>query len=439
MFATDLADFDVDGDLDIVCESFGADNGVRVYENHFDGTWSQAWLIDGWNSNYTVETGDFDADGFPDFICTRWGTQVYFGDGGFGFTLNQSGIPDINMASVDCGDFNGDGLDDIVCSFGTDSGVHCYSFDPGADQWSDFSTGLPSGGTYVDLVQFGYIDGDEHLDLVLYDDPVGQVYLGDGAGSWTADASWTMPGSGRASAMRVDGDADHDGREDIAIQGEMASGMFDRNQLRMYSPWEQPFSLDTRVISPDGGELFMSWSIREIRWLTAVPALHGQATVDLYLSTTGSGGPWDPIVMDAPDNGSYQWCVPLANSSECRIRIVAETSLGSDEDVSDSDFTIIGAPGIGQSSSPAPQGMSLLPVTPNPSTGMVTVRFVTPVYAGVDISVFDVTGRLVSGIEETGYDAGSHAVQLDRLSPGVYFCRMISGDFMESRRFVVID
>jgi hypothetical protein len=322
---------------------------------------------------------------------------------------------------------------------GSDSGVRVYSFNTGSGSWSDHSIGLPSGGTFIDLVQFGYIDGDDDLDLVVYDDPVGQVYLGIGLGNWTADATWTMPGSGDASAMRIDGDADHDGREDIAIQGEMASGMFDRNQLRMYSPWSEPSSLDTRVVSPNGGELFMCWSIRELRWLTAVPEAQGQATVDIYLSTTGAGGPWNPVALDTPDDGSYQWTVPLENSSQCRIRVVAGTASGSDEDISDSDFTIMGAPGTGGHSLPASAGANLLPVSPNPVSDYLCLRFVTSAVSPVAISVYDVTGRLVSETGNVVYGPGDHEVLLETPAPGVYFCRMTSGEFTDTSRFAVVE
>jgi len=437
MFATDLADFDVDGDLDIVCESFGSGNGVRVYENHLDGTWSPAWLIDGGNAVFTIETGDFNADGLPDFICTRIGTHVYFGDGNMGFTLNQTGIPGY-MVSVDCGDFNGDGRDDIVCSLGSDSGVHCYYYDDGSAQWVDASLGLPAGGTYVDLVQFGYINSDDHLDLVLYDDPFGQVYLGDGAGFWTSDATWTMPGSGNASALRIDGDIDHDGREDIAIQGETTVGGWPQNQLRVYSPWIEPPVLNARVLSPDGGETLMGLSIREIRWLTAVPPSQGSATVDLYLSVSGAGGPWNLIEADAPDNGSYQWIVPPENSSTCRIRLVAETTTETVEDYSDDDFTISGMPGIGYDHSSPLNSTTGLRVIPNPA-GSIPLLDISPAPEGpVTVTVFDVSGRMLSLIETWSSEGSPIPLTNgsgERLSIGVYIIRVQIGSERITTRF----
>jgi hypothetical protein len=435
MFATELADFDNDGDLDIACESFGSGNGVRVYENNMDGTWSYAWMVDGGNAGATIEAGDFDADGCMDFICTRWGTQVYFGDGEMGFTLNQAGIIDKSMVAVDCGDYNGDGRDDIVCSFGSDSGVHCYHYDDGSDQWVDGSTGLPSGGAYYDLVQFGYIDGDSNLDLVMYDDPTGEVYLGDGNGNWTADATWTMPSSGDASALRIDGDVDHDGREDIVIEGEESGGMFDRNQLRVYSPWQMPGALSADVISPDGGETMVEWSVREIRWLTAVPLTHGQAEIDLYLSMDGPEGPWTEIARDLPDNGSHQWTVHGDGySSTCRIKVVATAAYGFTEAVSDDDFTIVGNTGT------AGEGRArisdlILSVQPNPCSGTPEVGFGRAPGTPVLLEVFDLTGRVVFSAELDGRSSGPIPLN-GNLESGVYLLRAATADRTATTKLV---
>ncbi len=93
----------------------------------------------------------------------------------------------------------------------------------------------------------------------------------------------------------------------------MLVGGWEENQLRVYSPWLAPLTLSTRILSPDGGETLIGLSIREIRWLTAVPIMQGQATIDLYYSITSAGDPWNFIASGVPDNGCYQWIVPLEN------------------------------------------------------------------------------------------------------------------------------
>ncbi|MHC4942075.1 MAG: FG-GAP repeat domain-containing protein [Planctomycetota bacterium] len=339
MFATALADFDCNGLLDMVSQSFGGSNGLRLYENHGNGTWSQAWSLTGGSVRYTIETCDINADGNPDIATTRSGTNVLLGDGAFGFSTAMGGLPSGTLIGIDIGDMDLDGQDDLVFGLGS-SGVRCYRYQIGSGTWTSESNGLPTSGTYY-LNQFGDFDGDGFLDIVVYSDPKGRVYLGDGSGNWTADATWTMPSPGEASAMRVDGDIDHDGREDIAVLATKSGFPFYRNQLRVYSPWRQPVELTALVTSPHGGETLRDGSIRDIRWLAAVPAAQGQATVTIRLSHNGSAGPWIPIASSVPDNGRYQWVVDGFQSQTCRIEIEVSTATNSVSAMSAADFTIL--------------------------------------------------------------------------------------------------
>ena len=94
--------------------------------------------------------------------------------------------------------------------------------------------------------------------------------------------------------------------------------------------------------------------------------------------------------------------------------------------------------GIEGTTEPIPAETELLPFSPNP-TSAPYVRFGLPEYASVRISIFDLSGRLVSEIHGDEYSPGFHYVPLRDLSPGIYFCRMISRDFIATHRFVVIE
>ena len=82
---------------------------------------------------------------------------------------------------------------------------------------------------------------------------------------------------------------------------------------------------------------------------------------------------------------------------------------------------------------------SLIGAIPNPTCGAVSIRFGLPETSQVRLSVFDLTGRLVSEIHGDEYSMGFHDVLLGNFTPGIYFCRMISGDFTTTQQFVVIE
>jgi hypothetical protein len=417
MFATDLADFDNDGLLDIVSQSFGSGNGVRVYRNHGDGTWTQEWAQSGSNANYTLETGDFDADGNMDFICTRQGTYIFFGDGAFGFTLDQSGFPPNYLLAVDTGDFNNDGADDILVSMGSDSGVRAYSYDTGTQQWVDMSIGLPSGVSHS-MVQFGDLNGDGFLDVVTYAGTMGRTYMGNGQGNWVSDATFSFSTPGHYSAMRVSGDFDHDGREDIVVQAAEGTIWTYTNIARAYSPWQEPSVLTTRLVTPRGGETFMAGSARFVNWLTAVPPAYGQASIDLHFSSTGPDGPWTPMASGLPDNCRFQWTVPQVNSTECRVRITATAGGQTHQYLSPGDFSVLQGVGVGEGVS-APLSVEMLKVFPNPSAGTPSV-LVGQGLAG-ELRVYDIAGRQVIGMTVDGGSAHQLLTEGERPLPaGVY-------------------
>ncbi|MCK4506438.1 MAG: T9SS type A sorting domain-containing protein [Candidatus Aegiribacteria sp.] len=94
--------------------------------------------------------------------------------------------------------------------------------------------------------------------------------------------------------------------------------------------------------------------------------------------------------------------------------------------------------GIEDPAEPVPSETELLPIAPNPSCGLPIIRFGLPETASVEFFVFDLSGRLVSEIHGDEYSPGFHDILLGELTPGFYFCRMISGDFAAVQRFVII-
>lgn len=75
---------------------------------------------------------------------------------------------------------------------------------------------------------------------------------------------------------------------------------------------------------------------------------------------------------------------------------------------------------------------------PNPALGYATLVFSLPVDSRAELTVYDLTGRVIHSISGE-YEPGVHEVMLDGLACGMYMVRMTSGEFTATQHFVVIN
>jgi hypothetical protein len=109
---------------------------------------------------------------------------------------------------------------------------------------------------------------------------------------------------------------------------------------------------------PNGGELWVENTYRDIKWSASGGT--GDLRITLEYSTQGSSGPWNPIVSDYQNIGSYSWLVPKEPSSDCYIKATVKDSFPTPQssyDLSDTNFTIVTKLSVGVES---PNGGELL-------------------------------------------------------------------------------
>jgi hypothetical protein len=182
----------------------------------------------------SVATGDFDNDGYPDLLLTgttnssaaKPVTQVWRNTGS-GFT-NVARLPGVYLSSVALGDYDNDGRLDILLTGSTNgsaTGAVAQVWRNTGSGFTNINADLP--GVYQSSVAWGDYDNDGRLDILLTGTTNGsasgalaQVWGNTGTGFTNINAG--LPGVYQSSVAW--GDYDNDGRLDILLTGQDATG-----------------------------------------------------------------------------------------------------------------------------------------------------------------------------------------------------------------------
>jgi Secretion system C-terminal sorting domain len=87
-----------------------------------------------------------------------------------------------------------------------------------------------------------------------------------------------------------------------------------------------------------------------------------------------------------------------------------------------------------------PEKFALEQNYPNPFNPGTKINFVIPKSSFVNLKVYDVLGNEVATLVEEEKQAGSYEVNFDasQLSSGVYFCKLTAGDFIETKKMLLM-
>lgn len=96
--------------------------------------------------------------------------------------------------------------------------------------------------------------------------------------------------------------------------------------------------------------------------------------------------------------------------------------------------------GISSNGNEIPEKFNLSQNYPNPFNPVTNISFSLPKSGFVSLKVFDVMGREVASLVNKDVTAGSYTVDFDasRLSSGVYFYRLTSGEFSDTKKLMLI-
>ena len=144
----------------------------------------------------------------------------------------------------------------------------------------------------------------------------------------------------------------------------------------------------------------------------------------IFIEMTGAGSEWEGT-FTPPEDGTYSL---LASGSD------VDGNTGTASYSFEFPDTGIG----GDESGP---DLLSLSVRPNPVVSTSTISYSLPEACAVQLTVFDTCGRLVATLQDGSMPSGSHSVvwHAEGVAPGIYFCRIVSGDFRATEQFAVIE
>jgi parallel beta-helix repeat protein/predicted outer membrane repeat protein len=146
----------------------------------------------------------------------------------------------------------------------------------------------------------------------------------------------------------------------------------------------------------------------------------------------------DPLFLD-PDNGN----VHLQEDSPCIDAGDPDSPLDPDSTIADIGAFYFHQENVGvkeRSQAHLARNWSVLPAYPNPFNASTTIRVSLPDFAELEVTVYNVNGRLIADLaHETGQPGVHHySFNASNLASGLYFIRVNAGDQLDHVQKVIL-
>jgi hypothetical protein len=207
------------------------------------------------------------------------------------------------------------------------------------------------------------------------------------------------------------------------------------------SDWSQVWSFTTVVAAPQAPVLAApADSTKDVQLSTTLSwnAVSDATSYNLQLSSASSFA--SLVVNDSTITAAYRAIGPLTLATTYYWRVRARNDGGYSTFSQVRVFSTIGTTSIDQLGINIPTEYSLSPNYPNPFNPTTTIRFELPHTSKVSLKVYDVLGQEAVTLVDEVKSAGVYEVKFNAvsLSSGMYVYRIRAGDFVQTRKLLLL-
>lgn len=444
------ADYDNDGDLDLfICGS--PDRGLTFYSKIYrntNGTFTDANVgFPGvWGSS--VGWADFDNDGDLDIIITGYGdlgvTAILFSNHAGTFTNSGESFEVVNSGGIASSDYDNDGDLDLAICGAVSGGASSRIYQNNNGTFTDI--GAPLQPLAVSALAWGDYTNDGAIDLIITgtDDffganPKTRLYRNNGssfvdvntpiAGTWFGSTAW--------------GDYDNDGDLDLLLTGGTSSSsphnpitkLFRNNAIIKNLPPSPPTIIQS---TQQSNSVSLHWN-RASDSLTAV----GGLSYNLRIGTTMQGS--DVLNANSIISSGFRRTPRMGNAHAdttwtirnlppgkyyWSVQSIDNGFLGSPFAEVDS-FVVI--PTAVRPEQSHPERHLLIHNYPNPFNPITTISYYLHKREFVTLTIHNVLGEEIASLVEQWEEPGKKEIRFDAsyLSSGVYWYRLVTRDVVD--------
>lgn len=440
------SDYDKDGKLDIFVANFNQNN--FLYKGNGDGTFTKITtgnIVTDGSSSIGCAWGDYDNDTYPDLFVARgnFGSGLndflYKNNGDGTFTKITAG-PIVTDGGNSVGgswtDYDNDGDLDLFVTHYTGENNRLFRND-GGGSFTKITAGaiVNDAGSSVGST-WGDIDNDGDIDLFVANDLNENefLYLNNGDGSFTKVTTGDIVNSAGRSNGSSFGDYDNDGDLDLYVtngnQAPVQNNYLFRNDGNSNNWINILCKGVTSNKSAIGVRVYAKALINGVR-VTQMQEISGQSGYNAQNSLNVEFGLGNASVIDTL---TVRWTSGVVENF---YNVQANRFLTATENQGLTNLNII--------NTEVPEKFALKQNYPNPFNPVTHVEFSIPSnvkgeMSNVNLSMYDLAGKLVETLVNNSLSSGTYNITWNAVnySSGIYFYKLTSGSFTETKKMILV-